>query len=70
MVRAFLTKVRTYLLFARAFLALTLSSILLVQPLYAQHRTDKRLEREIRALTDTFHGTAGVYVLNLRTGRE
>ena len=36
----------------------------------AQHRTDKRLLARLHALTDTFHGTAGVYVLNLRTGRE
>jgi beta-lactamase class A len=36
----------------------------------AQHRTDKRLEAKLHALTDTFHGRAGVYVLNLRTGRE
>jgi beta-lactamase class A len=37
---------------------------------YPQYRTDKKLEARLRALTDTFHGVAGVYVLNLRTGRE
>lgn len=36
----------------------------------AQNPTDKKLEARLRALTDTFHGVAGVYVLNLKTGRE
>lgn len=36
----------------------------------AQYRTDARLVARVRALTDSFHGTPGVYVLNLRTGRE
>jgi beta-lactamase class A len=36
----------------------------------AQYRTDTRLEVKLHALTDTFHGVAGLYVLNLRTGRE
>ncbi len=37
---------------------------------FPQYRTDHRLESQMRALTDTFHGVAGIYVLNLRTGRE
>jgi beta-lactamase class A len=36
----------------------------------SQYHTDKRLEARLHALTDTFHGITGVYVLNLRTGRE
>ena len=36
----------------------------------SQYHTDKRLEGRLHALTDTFHGIAGVYVLNLRTRRE
>jgi beta-lactamase class A len=54
----------------RPLLALLLAGILLPRPVYPQYRTDKKLEARLRALTDTFHGVAGVYVLNLRTGRE
>lgn len=32
-----------------------------------QLRTDKKLTRQLSALVDAFHGTAGVYVLNLKT---
>jgi beta-lactamase class A len=54
----------------RPLLALLLAGILLPRPVYPQYRTDKKLEARLRVLTDTFHGVAGVYVLNLRTGRE
>jgi beta-lactamase class A len=37
---------------------------------FPQYKTDKRLEAELRALTDTFQGVAGVYVRNLKTNRE
>lgn len=37
---------------------------------YAQYKTDQKLTAQLKALVDTFHGTAGIYVLNLRTGRE
>ena len=33
-------------------------------------RPDKKLEALLRPLIDTFHGVAGIYVQNLRTGRE
>src|SRR5262249_8607331 len=36
----------------------------------AQYKTDKRLESQLRPLVDSFQGTAGVYVLNLKTGKE
>ena len=44
----------------------------LQEPAFAQDRfkADKKLEGRLRALTDTFHGVAGIYVRNLRTGRE
>jgi beta-lactamase class A len=42
----------------------------LANPARAQYHADKHLQQELQALTDTFHGVAGVYVLNLRTGRE
>ncbi|HEV2353462.1 MAG TPA: serine hydrolase [Puia sp.] len=54
----------------RPLLALFVISLGFVPSAYPQYRIDKRLERELHTLTDTFHGTAGVYVLNLRTGRE
>ena len=43
---------------------------MLVQSALPQYSTDKRLETHLRTLVDSFHGTAGVYVLNLKTGRE
>jgi beta-lactamase class A len=36
----------------------------------AQYPTDKKLEARLRPLIDSFHGTAGIYVRNLRTDRE
>ncbi len=54
----------------RPLLPLLLAGILMPRPVYPQYRTDKKLEARLRALTDTFHGVAGIYVLNLRTGRE
>ena len=37
---------------------------------FPQYKTDRRLETRLHALTDTFHGVAGIYVRNLRTNRE
>jgi beta-lactamase class A len=54
----------------RPSLTLLLLATLLSRSALPQYHTDKRLELQLRALTDSFHGTAGVYVLNLRTGRE
>lgn len=36
----------------------------------AQFKTDKKLEKQLSQLLDSFHGTAGVYVRNLKTGEE
>lgn len=33
-------------------------------------KTDKELEARLRVLVDSFHGTAGIYVRNLKTGKE
>jgi beta-lactamase class A len=48
--------------------------VALQQPAFAQdaasYKTDKKLEARLRALTDSFHGVAGVYVRNLKTGKE
>ena len=54
----------------RPFLTLFLFATLLSRTALPQYRTDLRLVSQLRALTDTFHGVAGVYVLNLKTGRE
>jgi beta-lactamase class A len=37
---------------------------------YSQFATDKKLQALLKPLIDSFHGTAGIYVRNLRTGRE
>ncbi len=42
----------------------------LFSPVYAQYKADKKLDSKLRVLIDSFHGTAGVYVRNLKTGRE
>src|ERR1700722_8142582 len=52
----------------RLLLLLLLSG--LYQQSYTQYPTDKKLEARLRPLIDSFHGTAGIYVRNLRTGRE
>src|SRR5216684_4508743 len=44
--------------------------VLTQQAAFSQYKQDKKLEDKLRALTDTFHGVAGIYVRNLRTGRE
>lgn len=40
-----------------------------VLPSSAQYKTDRKLTQELTALADSFHGTAGIYTLNLRTRR-
>src|SRR5882757_3891090 len=44
--------------------------VFLQQPAFSQYKTDKKLESRLKALTDSFHGLAGIYVRNLETGRE
>jgi beta-lactamase class A len=51
-------------------LLLLCAALLLCEPSFSQYKTDKKLEAQLRALTDSFHGVAGVYVHNLKTGRE
>lgn len=43
---------------------------MLIQSAFPQSATDKKLQTRLQSLVDTFHGTAGVYVLNLKNGRE
>jgi beta-lactamase class A len=40
------------------------------QTAFSQLKTDKKLEKKLRVLIDSFHGTAGIYVRNLKTGKE
>jgi len=54
----------------RKLIALILSCTLILPVAHAQYRTDKKLQLELKALTDSFHGVAGIYVLDLKTGRE
>lgn len=37
---------------------------------YSQYKTDKRLEKKLRPLLDSFKGQAGIYVRHLKTGKE
>ncbi|HEY4289078.1 MAG TPA: serine hydrolase [Puia sp.] len=54
----------------RPFLLPILFICVCCQSAFPQYKTDKRLEAELHALTDTFPGVAGVYVRNLKTNRE
>lgn len=42
----------------------------ITQQAFAQYRTDRKLEKKLQALVDSFHGKAGIYVRHLRKGRE
>lgn len=37
---------------------------------FCQYKTDKKLEKKLQVVLDSFHGTAGIYVRNLKTGKE
>ena len=43
---------------------------LISQTAFSQYKTDKKLEKQLKVLIDNFHGTAGVYVRNLKTAKE
>jgi len=49
---------------------LVLMILISYQNTFSQYHTDKKLEKKLRVLIDSFHGTAGIYVLNLKTGKE
>jgi len=54
----------------RRFSLLILAITVFYQSAFPQYKTDKRLEAELHALTDTFPGVAGIYVRNLKTNKE
>jgi beta-lactamase class A len=56
--------------FLRKMVPFFLITGILPGPVFSQYKTDKKLEGELRKLVDSFHGTAGIYVRNLKTGRE
>jgi beta-lactamase class A len=56
---------RNYLLVA----TLLLMGVVVCQNAFSQYKTDKKLTQKLQALVDSFHGTAGVYALNLKKGR-
>ncbi|RFM25796.1 serine hydrolase [Deminuibacter soli] len=41
-----------------------------LQTASAQYKADKKLEGMLKAVADSFHGVAGIYVHNLKTNRE
>jgi beta-lactamase class A len=49
---------------------LFLFTSIISQTAFSQYKTDKMLEKKLKVLIDSFHGTAGVYVRNLKTGKE
>ena len=52
------------------FVVLVLMISLVSQTVFSQYKTDKKLEKQLKELIDSFHGTAGIYVRNLKTGKE
>ncbi|MEO6134311.1 MAG: serine hydrolase [Ginsengibacter sp.] len=56
--------------FVRFSSLLFLLLMLFQQTAYSQFRTDKKLEKKLKEVIDSFHGTAGIYVRNLKTGTE
>lgn len=54
----------------KIFSLLVLIIIFTCQNTFSQYHTDKKLENKLRVLIDSFHGIAGIYVRNLKTGKE
>ena len=52
------------------FVILLLMISMISSTAFSQYKTDKKLEKQLKELIDSFHGTAGVYVRNLNTGKE
>ncbi len=44
--------------------------LLISQTVFSQYKTDTKLEKKLKKFIDSFHGTAGIYVRNLKTGQE
>lgn len=53
-----------------SFVILFLGMSLISQTAFSQFKTDRKLQKQLKVLIDSFHGTAGIYVRNLKTGKE
>jgi beta-lactamase class A len=56
--------------FFSSLLVLFLAMSLISQTAFSQFKTDQKLEKQLKVLIDSFRGTAGIYVRNLKTGKE
>jgi beta-lactamase class A len=54
----------------RIIICILLIFVALKGPAFSQYTTDTKLERALKSLMDSFHGVAGVYTRNLKTGKE
>jgi beta-lactamase class A len=54
----------------KSFFFLFLLIAFISQTAFCQFKTDKKLEKQLKELLGKFHGTAGVYVRDLKTGKE
>lgn len=52
------------------FVFLFFMSLLISSTAFSQKKTDMKLEKKLQVLIDSFHGTSGIYVRNLKTGIE
>lgn len=52
------------------FVSLFFMILLISSTGFSQKNTDMKLEKKLHVLIDSFHGTAGIYVRNLKTGKE
>jgi beta-lactamase class A len=52
------------------FVVLCLFVSIMSQTTFAQFKSDRMFEKKLKVLIDSFHGTAGIYVRNLKTGKE
>ena len=44
--------------------------LLISSTAFSKKETDIKLEKKLKVLIDSFHGTVGIYVRNLKTGKE
>jgi beta-lactamase class A len=52
------------------FVVLCLFVSIMSQTTFAQFKSDRMFEKKLKVLIDSFHGTVGIYVRNLKTGKE
>ena len=57
---------KSYLYFISFFFCMSV----LTSTAFCQYKSHMKLQNELKQLLDSFHGTAGIYVRNLKTGKE